>query len=304
MARREAIPAGLGNGARVLKRFHGVGWLFGCVVNVDDPRGIFTVVWSDAVSRDYEFREAWRMLDAGAAALPAGERAVPTVVSARGRGADAPGAGGAAEDSFVEGDLDDGASHESSGSDASGGGASTPGPVLSDAVPSEAASELRRRWWTGQPFLEMSPRELGAIGGSCAGHIGDNKFVAAESGGPRSSKCQWLKCGSPQLPLSAPRIGKKPPSLRFGTSPKTTWYHIGCAFRAFRSYSWRSRVIRSVDDFIVNEETGRSTFYDLSHATRAAVVAEMAAFNRDVVGGGPRRLNRCRSRAGAGARSP
>ena len=105
MARREAIPAGLGNGARVLKRFHGVGWLFGCVVNVDDPRGIFTVVWSDAVSRDYEFREAWRMLDAGAAALPAGERAVPTVVSARGRGADAPGAGGAAEDSIVEGDF-------------------------------------------------------------------------------------------------------------------------------------------------------------------------------------------------------
>ena len=130
----------------------------------------------------------------------------------------------------------------------------------------------------------LSQEELGRIGGMCAGRIGENKFCAGVVKDTRS-RCQYRHCRCRPLTPGMPRIGKKPPSLRYGTSLKTTWYHLECAFKAFRSCARKSRVVRSVDDFMVNDATGESSFYDLPPDARETVLYEIAKFNRDCAPG-------------------
>ena len=42
--------------------------------------------------------------------------------------------------------------------------------------------------------------------------------------------------------------GQRPPSVRYGHSPKTRWYHIDCCFKSFGSVTKKSKTITSLDD--------------------------------------------------------
>ncbi|KAH8079216.1 N-acylsphingosine amidohydrolase [Aureococcus anophagefferens] len=94
--------------------------------------------------------------------------------------------------------------------------------------------------------LEASQQGLGRIGGKLAGHIGENRFVVGAADDGRS-KCQSILCREYLRP-GEPRIGKRPPSVRWGHSPKTKWYHIDCCFASFKRTCKKSKTITSVDD--------------------------------------------------------
>ena len=94
--------------------------------------------------------------------------------------------------------------------------------------------------------LEASQQGLGRIGGKLAGHIGENRFVVGAADDGRS-KCQSILCREYLRP-GEPRIGKRPPSVRWGHSPKTKWYHIDCCFASFERTCKTSKTITSVDD--------------------------------------------------------
>ncbi|KAK7248662.1 hypothetical protein SO694_00040066 [Aureococcus anophagefferens] len=79
--------------------------------------------------------------------------------------------------------------------------------------------------------LEASQQGLGRIGGKLAGHIGENRFVVGAADDGRSKR-QSILCREYLRP-GEPRIGKRPPSVRWGHSPKR-WYHIDCCFASFK----------------------------------------------------------------------
>ena len=116
--------------------------------------------------------------------------------------------------------------------------------------PEAAVSRLRRGDATAnlcaQLGLEASQQGLGRIGGKLAGHIGENKYVVGAADDGRS-KCQSILCRAYLRP-GEPRIGKKPPSVRWGHSPKTKWYHLGCAFVSFKRTCKKSKTITCVED--------------------------------------------------------
>jgi hypothetical protein len=87
---------------------------------------------------------------------------------------------------------------------------------------------------------------LGRIGGRLAGHVGDNRYVADITRDGRS-KCQAKGCRK-QLVKGEYRLGKRPPSVRYGHSPKCRWYHVDCCFAAFASVAKKSKTITSLDD--------------------------------------------------------
>ena len=94
---------------------------------------------------------------------------------------------------------------------------------------------------------QLTQAQLGSIGGRCAGRLGDNRFVAAVTKDSRS-RCQFGGCASCELRPGDARLGKIPPSLRHGSSKKTTWYHLDCAFEAFRLCARKSKVVTSLED--------------------------------------------------------
>ena len=94
--------------------------------------------------------------------------------------------------------------------------------------------------------VDPRQRQYGRIGGSVAGRIGDNVFCAGYAEDCRS-KCQFAECKRP-IAVGQARIGKKPPSVRFGTSPKTKWYCVPCVFKSFRRSYATSKTISSAAD--------------------------------------------------------
>ena len=93
---------------------------------------------------------------------------------------------------------------------------------------------------------DNTQKELGRIGGRLAGHVGDNKYVAEITRDGRS-KCTYKDCRQPLI-KGEYRLGKRPPSVRYGHSPKTRWYHIDCCFKSFGSVTKKSKTITSLDD--------------------------------------------------------
>ena len=93
---------------------------------------------------------------------------------------------------------------------------------------------------------DNTQKELGRIGGRLAGHVGDNKYVAEITRDGRS-KCTYKDCRQPLI-KGEYRLGKRPPSVRYGHSPKTRWYHIDCCFKSFGSVTRKSKTITSLDD--------------------------------------------------------
>ena len=89
-------------------------------------------------------------------------------------------------------------------------------------------------------------RQLGSLGGKCAGSVGENKFLVEVAADGRA-RCQLRTCKEP-LKVGELRLGKRPPSLRHGHNPKVTWYHPECAMEAFRGCSKKSRVVEKVED--------------------------------------------------------
>ena len=61
------------------------------------------------------------------------------------------------------------------------------------------------------------------------------------------SKCTYKDCRQPLI-KGEYRLGKRPPSVRYGHSPKTRWYHIDCCFKSFGSVTKKSKTITSLDD--------------------------------------------------------
>ena len=84
-------------------------------------------------------------------------------------------------------------------------------------------------------------RQLGSLGGKCAGSVGENKFLVQLAVDGRA-RCQLRTCKEP-LKIGELRLGKRPPSLRHGHNPKVTWYHPECAMKAFLACSAKSRVV-------------------------------------------------------------
>ena len=93
---------------------------------------------------------------------------------------------------------------------------------------------------------DNTQKELGRIGGRLAGHVGDNRYVAEITRDGRS-KCTYKDCRQPLI-KGEYRLGKRPPSVRYGHSPKTRWYHIDCCFKSFASVTKKSKTITSLDD--------------------------------------------------------
>ena len=93
---------------------------------------------------------------------------------------------------------------------------------------------------------DNTQKELGRIGGRLAGHVGDNRYVAEITRDGRS-KCTYKDCRQPLI-KGEYRLGKRPPSVRYGHSPKTRWYHIDCCFKSFGSVTKKSKTITSLDD--------------------------------------------------------
>merc|ERR1719478_1971906 len=89
-------------------------------------------------------------------------------------------------------------------------------------------------------------RQLGSLGGKCAGSVGENKFLVEVAVDGRA-RCQLRTCKEP-LKIGELRLGKRPPSLRHGHNPKVTWYHPECAMKAFLACSAKSRVVEKVED--------------------------------------------------------
>ena len=142
----------------------------------------------------------------------------------------------------------------------------------SSGVRSSTCAVARKKGRGRQRLCEhLSQEQLGRIGGRCAGRIGDNKFVVGYVKDTRS-RCQYGKCADRMLEEGTLRVGKRPPSLRHGTSKKTTWYHCQCAFAAFRKCARKSRTIRSIDDI----DEG---FEALKEADQALLMSEIDDFN-------------------------
>ena len=93
---------------------------------------------------------------------------------------------------------------------------------------------------------DNTQKELGRIAGRLAGHVGDNRYVAEITRDGRS-KCTYKDCRQPLI-KGEYRLGKRPPSVRYGHSPKTRWYHIDCCFKSFSSVTKKSKTITSLDD--------------------------------------------------------
>ncbi|KAH8071649.1 N-acylsphingosine amidohydrolase [Aureococcus anophagefferens] len=119
----------------------------------------------------------------------------------------------------------------------------------------------------------LTQEELGRIGGRCAGRIGENRYVAGVVKDSRS-RCQFRCCARRCLVPGDSRLGKRPPSLRHGTSLKTTWYHLPCAFAAFRGCARKSKVVTALADI----EEGLD---ELPAEDRALVAALIDEFNDD-----------------------
>ncbi|KAK7239856.1 hypothetical protein SO694_00029399 [Aureococcus anophagefferens] len=120
---------------------------------------------------------------------------------------------------------------------------------------------------------QLTQEELGRIGGRCAGRIGENRYVAGVVKDSRS-RCQFRGCARRCLVPGDSRLGKRPPSLRHGTSLKTTWYHLPCAFAAFRGCARKSKVVTALADI----EEGLD---ELPAEDRALVAALIDEFNDD-----------------------
>ncbi|KAH8044445.1 N-acylsphingosine amidohydrolase [Aureococcus anophagefferens] len=150
----------------------------------------------------------------------------------------------------------------------------TPRPTTSaSATPCSAAGGAARR--PGRRLLggQLTQEELGRIGGRCAGRIGENRYVAGVVKDSRS-RCQFRGCARRCLVPGDSRLGKRPPSLRHGTSLKTTWYHLPCAFAAFRGCARKSKVVTALADI----EEGLD---ELPAEDRALVAALIDEFNDD-----------------------
>jgi len=114
-----------------------------------------------------------------------------------------------------------------------------------DAVMREPAKGASTRDNKPAAFLARQ-RQLGSLGGKCAGSVGENKFLVEVAVDGRA-RCQLRTCKEP-LRIGELRLGKRPPSLRHGHNPKVTWYHPECAMKAFLACSKKSRVVESVED--------------------------------------------------------
>ncbi|KAK7241917.1 hypothetical protein SO694_00019457 [Aureococcus anophagefferens] len=114
----------------------------------------------------------------------------------------------------------------------------------------EAVNRLRGLETSGRNLcaqlgLDSSQEGLGRIGGKLAGHIGENRYIVSYATDNRS-KCQSVECRQ-YLRCGETRIGKQPPSVRLGHG-KTRWYHLDCAFVAFRRVCRKSKTIEAPGD--------------------------------------------------------
>ncbi|KAH8088638.1 N-acylsphingosine amidohydrolase [Aureococcus anophagefferens] len=114
----------------------------------------------------------------------------------------------------------------------------------------EAVNRLRGLETSGRNLcaqlgLDSSQEGLGRIGGKLAGHIGENRYIVSYATDNRS-KCQSVECRQ-YLRCGETRIGKQPPSVRLGHG-KTRWYHLDCAFVAFRRVCRKSKTIEAPSD--------------------------------------------------------
>ena len=119
--------------------------------------------------------------------------------------------------------------------------ASEPPPVTANFEPPDGPDPPKsERPLKPEAFLARQ-RQLGSLGGKCAGSVGENKFLVQLAVDGRA-RCQLRTCKEP-LKIGELRLGKRPPSLRHGHNPKVTWYHPECAMKAFLACSAKSRVV-------------------------------------------------------------
>ncbi|KAJ1447476.1 hypothetical protein M885DRAFT_624347 [Pelagophyceae sp. CCMP2097] len=94
--------------------------------------------------------------------------------------------------------------------------------------------------------ISASSSSHGALGGSLAGRLGENKFVARYAPQGRC-KCQERACRR-RIEKGQGVLGKRRPALRLGHDPRIKWYHIECLFQSFGRVCYGTKTVTDAAD--------------------------------------------------------